>query len=92
MVGPAAYLQLIDTFNAAFPNNRMEIDEVFAEGGRVCILWTFIGVHKGVFNGIQPTRGKIRLSGVGVGRIQRSKIEEVVSMFDNASFQAMLTK
>ena len=74
MVGPAAYLQLIDTFNAAFPNNRMEIDAVFAEGGRVCILWTFIGVHK------------------GVGRIQRSKIKEVVSMFGNAGFQAMLTK
>lgn len=64
MAGPAAYLQLIDTFNAAFPNSRMEIDAVFAEGGRVCILWTF----------------------------QRSKIKEVVSMFDNAGFQAMLTK
>ena len=91
MVGPAAYQQLIDTFGAAFPNSRMEIDEVFAEGPRVCILWTFTGTHKGVFNDIQPTRRKIKLSGVGVGRIQRGKIEEVVSMFDNASFQAMLT-
>lgn len=92
MVGPAGYLKLIDMFNAAFPKNRMEIDEVFAEGGRICILWTFTGVHKGVFNGLQPSGRKIKISGVGVGKVQGGKIEEVVSMFDNLSFQSMLTK
>lgn len=90
LIGPAAYQQLIDTFNTGFPKNRMEIDEVFAEGPRVCILWTFVGTHKGVFNGLQPTRRKIKISGVGIGRIRRGKIEEVVSMFDGGSFQAML--
>ena len=91
VIGPAAYQQLIDTFSTAFPNNRMEIDEVFGEGPRVCILWTFIGTHKGVFNDIEPKRREIKLSGVGVARIQNGKIEEVISMFDNASFVAMMT-
>ena len=91
MVGPAAYLQLVDVFRAAFKNISMEIKEIFGEGPRVCIVWTFVGVHKGEFNGIQPIRRKIRISGVGVARIQRGKIEEVVSMFDNATFAGMLT-
>ena len=56
----------------------------------MCVLWTFVGVHKGVFNEVQPTRRKIRISGVGVARVHRGKIEEVVSMYDNASFMAML--
>ncbi len=91
MVGPAAYQQLVDTFHKAFSRSRMEIDEVFSEGRRVCMLWTFTGSHKGAFNGVAATGRKIRISGVGVAAVQRGKIEEVTSMFDAASFQAMLT-
>ena len=32
LIGPDAYLTLIDIFAVAFPNGRMEIDEVFAGG------------------------------------------------------------
>ncbi len=90
-IGPAAYQQSVDYFFVAFPQGRMHIDEVFSEGGRVCLLWTFIGLHEAAFNGIEATNREIQLSGVGIGRITEGKIEEIVSIFDNASFLASLT-
>lgn len=55
------------------------------------MLWTFTGTHRDAFNGVEATGRKIKISGVGVARVQRGKIEEVVSMYDAASFEAMLT-
>lgn len=80
----------LDVFHKAFPRSRMELDEAFSEGSRVCILWTFTGTHKGAFNGVDASGRKIKISGVGVCRLHRGKIEEVVSMYDAPAFQAML--
>ena len=43
-IGLAAYLHSVDYFFVAFPQGRMNIDEVFSEGGRVCLLYTFINI------------------------------------------------
>ncbi|MGH9627046.1 MAG: ester cyclase [Bryobacteraceae bacterium] len=90
IIGPDGYKQLIDMFLAAFPDTRFEIEDLFGEGDRVCLLWTVHATHKGVFNGIEPTDRSISISGVGVGRMQNGRIVEIVSMFDNASFAQQL--
>jgi predicted ester cyclase len=90
LIGPEAYQQAVDFFFMAFPKGKMNIDEVFAEGGRVCLLYTFTGIHEANFNGIEATNRKLEFSGVGIGRISEGKIEEIVSIFDNASLFAAL--
>ncbi len=91
LIGPEAYKQLLDTFNKAFPKNRIDIEEVFGEGKRVCVRWTFLGTHKGEFRGIQPLGAKVKLGGVAVAKVRKGRIEEVVSVFDTAALNTMLT-
>jgi len=90
VIGPAAYQQLADTFHKAFSRSRMEVDEAFSEGSRVCLLWTFTGTHSGAFNGREASGRKISIPGVGVCRLRGGKIEEVVSLYAAAAFEAML--
>jgi steroid delta-isomerase-like uncharacterized protein len=89
-IGPAGYKQLVDAFLTGFPDTRFEVEEVFGEGDRVCVVWTARGTHQGVFNGVAPTQRPIEIKGVGVGRIVDGKIVEIASHFDNASFAKQL--
>ncbi|MGJ5813398.1 ester cyclase [Paludibaculum fermentans] len=89
-VGPAAYQQLVDSFIAGFPDIHFDIDDVFGEGERVCLMWTASGTHKGVFSGLPPTDNFVTIHGVAVARIVEGKIKKIVSMFDNASFTNQL--
>lgn len=90
MVGPDAYQELVDNFVAAFPDIRFEIDELFGEGERVCLVWTARGTHLGPFNGCAPTHRTVVIKGVGVGRVADGRIRKIVSMFDNDSFTKQL--
>lgn len=89
-VGPAKYQELVDGFLQGFPDTQFEVNDVFGEGERVCLVWTARGTHTGVFNGIQPTNRSVLINGVGVGRIVNGRIERIVSMFDNDSFTKQL--
>lgn len=89
-VGPDAYQQLVDSFTAGFPDTHFDIEDVFGEGERVCLVWTARGTHKGVFNGIEPTNNRVVIRGVGVARIVNGRIVKVLSVFDNDSFAKQL--
>jgi steroid delta-isomerase-like uncharacterized protein len=89
-VGPKAYQELVDSFVEAFPDVHFEIEDVFGEGERVCLVWTATGTHKGTFSGIPPTNNSVIIRGVGVARIVEGKILRIQSMFDNDSFTRQL--
>ena len=63
--GIEAITQYYKVFWAAFPDVRLELDNVIAEGNKVACTFTVTGTHTGsAFNGI-PAAGKpIRITGV----------------------------
>src|SRR5215203_1824601 len=54
-IGPEAYQQLVDYFLESFPDLRFDIDDVFGEGEKVCVVWTARATHRGTFEGKKPT-------------------------------------
>src|SRR5689334_18899932 len=42
-------------FLSAFPDMRVTVDDVIAEGDRVAARYHWTGTHQGAFNGIAPT-------------------------------------
>src|SRR5919205_196193 len=49
-------------FRAAFPNGRMEIEDMIAEGDKVVTRKTFRGTHSGEFMGVPSTGKEVMLS------------------------------
>ena len=73
----AALAEFIRSTHAAFPDWRVEIVNLIAEGNRAMARWFGEGTHAGPFRGIPPTGRRIVVTGINVyevseGRSQRS--------------------
>lgn len=67
--GMEAIRQYYDGFWASFPDARLDLENVIAEGDKVACTFTVTGTHTGsAFNGI-PAAGKaVKISGVSILR------------------------
>ena len=74
--GPDGVADLVRTWRTAFPDGKMTVDDLIAEGDKVVVRMTWTGTHTGDFYGIKPTGKKVVVSSIGVDRVQNGKITE----------------
>lgn len=74
--GAAAIKQVVTMFHAAFPDFRIELEELVAEGDKVCARATSRGTHSGPMFGIAPTGRKITMHGFTMVRVADGRIQE----------------
>lgn len=66
----------------AFPDLRMSVQEMVAEGDKVAVLWTFRGTHTGWgYEGLPPTGTPVEVRGMTIWRIVDGRIKEEWSSF-----------
>jgi len=67
----------------AFPDLKMTVNLMVAEGDLVTVVWTFRGTHTAAGYGLPfPTGAKVELRGITVWRIVDGKIREEWTSFD----------
>ena len=67
----------------AFPDLKMTVTLMVAEGDLVTAVWVFRGTHTGAgYYGLPPTGAKVELRGITVWRIVDGKIREEWTSFD----------
>jgi len=67
----------------AFPDLRMTVDKLVAEGDLVTALWTFRGTHTaGGYAGLPPTGARVEMRGITIWRIVDGKIRDEWTSFD----------
>jgi len=74
--GPELEKKRVTLYRTAFPNLRVDIEDMIAEREMVVARWTIRGTHKGDLSGIAPTGKNITLSGIGICRLSGGKIVE----------------
>jgi len=66
----------------AFPDLRMSVQEMVAEGDKVAVLWTFRGTHSGSgYEGLPATGTRVEVRGITIWRITDGRIREEWSSF-----------
>ena len=61
----------------AFPDLRMSVEDMVADGDKVAVLWTFHGTHTGAgYEGLPPTGTPVELRGITIWRIADGRIQE----------------
>jgi predicted ester cyclase len=80
--GHAGARQHYNTYIAAFPDCRIAIDGMVAEGDKVSVRWTATGTHRGELAGIAPTGKRISVPGNLTVRISGGKVVEDHSLWD----------
>jgi ketosteroid isomerase-like protein len=74
--GPESEKKRATLYRSAFPDLRLTIEDIIAEGETVMARWSCRGTHKGALNGIAPTGKQVTISGVSIARFANGKMAE----------------
>ncbi len=74
--GPEGEKKRVALYRTAFPDLRLTIEDVIAEGQTVMARWSCRGTHKGDLSGIAPTGKQITILGVSIARFTNGKMVE----------------
>jgi predicted ester cyclase len=67
---------VVGMYRSAFPDLRVPIEDLIAEGDKVVTRWTARGTHEGELIGNAPTGNQASVTGSIIDRISGGKIEE----------------
>jgi steroid delta-isomerase-like uncharacterized protein len=77
-------IEWVKSGDNAFPDMKMNIEELFAKGDKVVLRYVCRGTHAGEFEGIPATGKHVEFGGIIIFRIKNGKIVE--SREDNDDF------
>lgn len=91
--GPEDALQYRAMLHQAFPDLRVKIEDILAEGDRVAVRARWTGTHRGSFPGMQipATNRQFSFNGMVFWRIRDGKIVERWANIDRLGLQQQLT-
>jgi predicted ester cyclase len=74
--------QMLPAFHTAFPDLRMTVGELIAEGDKVAYRLTVTGTHTGEFMGIQATGKRVTFTETHIDQIAHGKLVRHDGDFD----------
>jgi predicted ester cyclase len=69
-----------------FPDLRVEVNDIIAEGEKVAHRFTFYGTHRGEFLGVSATGKSVSADGIQINLFSGGKCIEVWSVHDSYRF------
>jgi len=82
--------QVIEDEIKAFPDLHVSIEDIIAEGEKVCVRLKETATHKGEYRGLAPTGNKLSYTVVAIWRIVEGKIVEGWIVYDQMDFLRQL--
>jgi steroid delta-isomerase-like uncharacterized protein len=77
------FKQFLKQDAATFPDSRMTIQHLIAEGNLVAFYCTYVGTQKGRMGPFPPSDKKMSLEFAGVHRVENGKLAETWLTWDN---------
>jgi len=90
MSGQEVLTKVVAGNRAAFPDQRVTVDDLVAEGDKVLCRYTITGTNTGALIGIPPTGKKVIFSGMFVDRVEGGKVVETWGVQDQLSMWRQL--
>ena len=80
--GPEGFKEVAAMFLTGFPDLKLTIEDLIAEGDRIVVRFTARGTHLGTFAGIPPTNRPITVPAIMVNQISNGKMIESWEVLD----------
>jgi steroid delta-isomerase-like uncharacterized protein len=90
MQGPDAFKPFHAAYRDAFPDVKIELEDLIAEGDKVAFRWSATATHKGSGLKIAATGKPVSFSGMGVIRVESGKLIEGWNIFDQLGMMQQL--
>ena len=88
--GPEGVKEVLGTYKNAFPDARIEIQELVAEEDAVVVRWRASGTHEGDLMGIEPTGNEVSIVGMEMYHVRDGKAIEGWEIFDGLTMMQQL--
>ena len=88
--GPAAFKAFVRAFRATFPDVRVEVEDLIAQGDRVALRVTWRGSQQGALGAIPATGLPVEFGGYHIYRLEDGKIAEHWGLQDDLSLLLQL--
>jgi steroid delta-isomerase-like uncharacterized protein len=90
--GPEHFRRFYDQFRSAFPDVRIHVQEVLAEGDRTAVRFAAQATHTGHGIGVAPTGRPVNVTGMCIMRWADGQIVEAWNEFDAAALLRQITQ
>ena len=88
--GPAGQMAIAERFRAAFPDLRLEVEAIVAEGDLVVARWTISGTHTGPWGNVKATHRAVHFAGVNFFRVAHNTIAEIWNVRDDLGLREQI--
>lgn len=68
--------KVLIALRTGFPDLKITIEDIIAEGNKVVIRFSSSGTHKGEYAGIPPTNKRIEITAINIFRLTDGKVAE----------------
>ena len=79
----AAMREFLAAVHAAFPDWRVEIEDLVADGDAAAVRWSGSVTHQGPFHGIPATGKQVTVSGINVYHVRGGRIAQEWEQMDS---------
>jgi steroid delta-isomerase-like uncharacterized protein len=73
---------VVSMYRKAFPDCRLDIDDLFSTGDKVVVRFRYNGTHQNTLEGIPPTGRHVTGPGISIYRFQGDRIVEDFTNWD----------
>jgi len=74
--------QLLAAYRNAFPDFRLNIDDLLSDGDKVTLRWTFTGTQTGSLGEIAASGNSVSVQGIGIFQVTGGNAKEVHLVWD----------
>ena len=72
--GPEEFVKFVREIRGAFPDIKVQVDDVFGAGDKVVLRWSGTMTHTGDSLGLPPTGRTVRSRGISIARFADGKV------------------
>lgn len=80
--GKEALCELLTTYQTAFPDLQVKIDELITTADKAVLIFTLTGTHKNELMGIPPSGKQVNINGTICSRLENGQIIEEWELLD----------
>ncbi len=84
------FRESVKQYRTAFPDLKIEILSLVAEGNFVCTRWRATGTHRGPLLGMEPTGKKAVTNGLDFSEVRNGKVISDYNAFDSLTLLKQL--
>lgn len=90
--GPETAKKVVSSWLKSFPDNKIKVEDIIAEGDKVAVRVTFTGTHQGKLGDTAPTGNKIEFTEMIFTRFENGKVVEEWGAWDSVGMYLQLGK